>query len=289
MMGAMPDPLHDDLFRHIAACRNAVLPGERLPFLLGPHRVGWLLPELAERMAASGALQANGEVVLPNPAALEPLARSLADAGAFRWRNEAFDVRTAPDGPVLARLDRGALPAFGILSRGVHLNGIVRRPDGPWLWVGRRAKDKQMDPGKLDQLVAGGVPAGYTLDETLRKEAEEEAALPAALIQHARPGIAISYAMLRPEGLRRDWLRCYDLELPDTFMPRPVDGEVEAFELWPLPAVLDRVRRTDDFKFNVNLVLIDLFLRRGMIEAEEALLLRQALDGSRSDGITRSE
>lgn len=262
----MPDQMYDDLFRHIAACRNAVLPGGRAPFLLGPHRVGWLLPDLADLVVAGGARRLGEAVVLADAAALEPLARRLADDGTLPWRGEAFDVRTAPDGPVLGRLDRGALPAFGVLSLGVHLNGIVRRADGPWLWVGRRAKDKQMDPGKLDQLVAGGVPAGYTLDETLRKEAEEEAALPASLLQHARPGAAISYAMLRPEGLRRDWLRCYDLDLPENFMPRPVDGEVEAFELWPLPAVLDRVRRTEDFKFNVNLVLIDLFLRERLIE-----------------------
>ena len=32
-------------------------------------------------------------------------------------------------------------------------------------------------------------------------------------------------------------------------------------------AVLDRVRTTDDFKFNVNLVLIDLFQRLGMISS----------------------
>ena len=278
----MPDPLHDDLFRHIAACRNAVLPAGREPFLLGPHRVGWLLPDLADRVVAGGARRAGDAVVLDDPAALEPLARRLAEDGALPWRGEAFDVRTAPDGPVLAQVDRGAISALGMLSLGVHLNGIVRRADGPWLWVGRRARDKQLEPGKLDQLVAGGVPAGHTLDETLRKEAEEEAALPASLLRHARPGNAIAYVMLRPEGLRRDWLRCYDLDLPESFMPRPVDGEVEAFELWPLPAVLDRVRRTDEFKFNVNLVLIDLFLRERLIDPEGATgrQLRAALDAA---------
>ncbi len=278
----MPDPLYDDLFRHIAACRNAVLPGGRALFLLGPHRVGWLQRDLAARVMAGGARRVDDAIVLDDAAMLEPLARRLADDGAFGWRGEAFDVRTSPDGPALARLDRGALPAFGVLSLGVHLNGIVQRADGPWLWVGRRAKNKHMDPGKLDQLVAGGVPAGYTLDETLRKEADEEAALPAALVQQARPGTAISYAMLRPEGLRRDWLRCYDLDLPESFMPRPVDGEFEAFELWPLPAVLDRVRRTDDFKFNVNLVLIDLFLRERLIDpgSTTGQRLRAALDAT---------
>ena len=71
--------------------------------------------------------------------------------------------------------------------------------------------------------------------------------------------------MERPEGLRRDLLHCYDLELPEDFSPRPADGEVEAFELWPIARVVQTVRDTDTFKFNVNLVLIDLFQRMGLI------------------------
>ena len=67
--------------------------------------------------------------------------------------------------------------------------------------------------------------------------------------------------MERPEGLRRDLLHCYDLVLPEDFVPHPQDGEVSGFELWPIEQVLERVRDTEEFKFNVNLVLIDLFLR----------------------------
>ena len=71
-------------------------------------------------------------------------------------------MRADPDGPVLAQVDRGALPALGIAAEGVHVNGLVERPDGPWMWLGRRAKDKLLDPGKLDHIVGGGVPAGLT-------------------------------------------------------------------------------------------------------------------------------
>jgi thiamine pyrophosphokinase len=71
--------------------------------------------------------------------------------------------------------------------------------------------------------------------------------------------------MERPEGLRRDLLHCFDLELPEDFLPRAADGEVESFELWPIGQVLETVRQTDDFKFNVNLVLVDLFRRLRMI------------------------
>jgi hypothetical protein len=85
--------------------------------------------------------------------------------------------------------------------------------------------------------------------------------------------------MSGPEGLRRDLLHCYDLDLPDGFSPVPQDGEVERFELLPAAEVLDLVRRTDRVKFNVNLVLIDLFLREGLIAPDdpEAEALRAGL------------
>lgn len=266
--------------RHIAACRNAALPGGRLAFRLGPDQVGWLRPDFAAQAVAHGARRDGDGVVLDDPAGLPPLARRLADAGAYRWRDEAFDVRAAPDGPVLAQIDRGALPSFGMLAQGVHLNGLVRRGGETWLWVGRRAADRPVDPGKLDNLAAGGVPSGSTAEQTLRKEAQEEAGLPPDLVQAARPVATLSYVMERSEGLRRDHLACYDLDLPETFTPRPLDGEIEAFELWPLRQVADRVRRTADFKFNVNLVLIDLFLREGVVDpgSPEGRGLRAALD-----------
>ncbi len=250
--------------RHVAACNNADLPGGRARLLADGQHVGWVRAEIAQALLRHGAELEDGAVRI-GAGLLEAAARALADAGLFRWRDEAFDVRAAPDGPVLGRVDRGALPLLGVQALGVHLNGLVRRRDGTHLWVARRAADKLLDPGKLDHLVAGGVPAGMTPAEALVKEAEEEAGLAAALVALARPVGVIDYAMDRDEGLRRDRLHCYDLDLPEDFAPEPRDGEVETFELWPIRAVLDRVRATDDFKFNVNLVLIGLFRREGLL------------------------
>ena len=174
-------------------------------------------------------------------------------------------MRATATGPVLGTIDRGSLPALGIEAVGVHLNGLVEREDGLHMWVGRRAMDKKLDPGKLDHIVGGGVPAGLGPDETLVKEAGEEAGLPPALVAQAVHRRVIGYSMDRPEGLRRDRLHCYDLMLPGDFVPHPVDGEVTGFELWPIARVVEAVRDTDDFKFNVNLVLIDLFERLGLL------------------------
>ena len=266
--------------RHIAACNTAALPGDRLPLRLGaePRPVGWVKPDVADVLRALPEVTATADgVALADPGSLEMVSRALVAAGHGRWRREAFDVRAAPDGPVLGQVDRGLLPVLGIEAQGVHVNGLVRGPDGPRLWVAVRAADKLLDPNKLDHIVAGGVAAGMTPWQTLLKEAGEEAAIPPALAERAVPVARIGYAMERSEGLRRDLLHCYDLDLPDGFAPRPADGEVARFEVWPMGAVLAAVRSGDAFKFNVNLVLIDLFLRLGLIAGAPAERLRAAL------------
>ncbi len=255
------------LMWHIDRCRNAVLPGARWPVRVGGALIGWALPGVAALLPAT----------MEDKAGLDRAAGGLAAAGVFRPRGEALDVRATLDGPVLGQVDRAAFPVLGLLAWGVHLNGLVRREDGLHLWVARRAADKLLDPGKLDHLVAGAVAAGMTVEETLLKEGAEEAGLSPALLGAARRVGTISYAMERPEGLRRDALACFDVELPEAWRPAAVDGEVAGFELWPVRAVLAEVRAGDGFKFNVNLVLIGLFLRLGLVEAPEAERLREAL------------
>lgn len=253
--------------RHMHACNNAALPGGRSPFLLGDQPVGWVSDRIASALDGLPDIRrTEGSVVLRDGGNLPEIARNLSERGLFRWRGEAFDVRARPGGPVLAQIDRGAIPSFGIQAVGVHLNGLVRQDKRLHLWIARRAMDKLLDPGKLDHIVAGGVPAGLSPQETLVKEAAEEAEIPPALASKAVQMGTIEYAMERPEGLRRDILYCYDLIVPESFTPRAVDGEVEAFELWPIERAVDVVRNTDDFKFNVNLVLIDLFLRTGVLD-----------------------
>jgi hypothetical protein len=272
------DTMETGYLRHIRACNNARLPGDRLPFRISDAQVGWVKPAFAARLAKFRQVRADAiGVTLSDAEALPAIARQLSDAGCYRWRREVFDIRAEPNGKVLAQLDRGALPSFGVIAVGVHVNGLVRRADGIHVWIARRAADKLLDPCKLDHIVAGGVPAGLGPEATLVKEAAEEAAIPESLASRAVQVATIGYAMERLEGLRRDFLHCYDLELPEHFRPHAADGEVEAFELWPIERVMQTVRDTDDFKFNVNLVLIDLFVRGGLIRGKEAEALRDGL------------
>jgi thiamine pyrophosphokinase len=87
--------------------------------------------------------------------------------------------------------------------------------------------------------------------------------------------------MANEEGLRRDVLHCYDLELPEGVIPRPQDDEVERFELVPAETMLRTVLEGGPVKFNVNLVLADFFLRHGLLSAltpAEVARLRAGLD-----------
>lgn len=281
--------------RHIARCNDLASPAGFEPFLIEGQQVGWLSPDVVRaltfRPAAFHFDQRGVSLAgrLRGPAArsdgLADAVSSLVAAGLIpRLRNERYDIRAIPGGPVLATLDRSAVPAFGVRAEGVHVNGLVHRDDGLHLWVAVRAADKAVDPGKLDHIVAGGIPAGLGPDETLVKEAEEEASIPGTLAATARKVATISYIMAwdaprQARGMRRDTLHVYDLVLPADFVPRPNDDEVQRFELWPIARVAEAVHDTDRFKFNVNLVLIELFLRLGIIPpGAEADQLRAGLD-----------
>jgi hypothetical protein len=61
----------------------------------------------------------------------------------------------------------------------------------------------------------------------------------------------------------------YDLEMPADFLPQNRDGEIVHFDLVPASLVVDRVRTTDDFKFNVNLVILDFALRHGLLRPDD--------------------
>ncbi|MDH3596915.1 MAG: DUF4743 domain-containing protein, partial [Rhodospirillales bacterium] len=202
--------------------------------------------------------------------AVEDVLRPLSEAGKVgRWRGEAYPVTRRWGEPPLMVLDRGAVPAFGVRGFGVHLNGLVQGPEGLRVWVARRSRDKPTAPGKLDHIVAGGQPHGLGIRENLAKECAEEADIPAELAARAVAVGAVTYRCARPEGLRDDVLFCFDLDLPADFVPRNTDGEVESFSLWPIERVIETVRESDDFKFNVNLVILHLLIRRGLIGPDE--------------------
>jgi hypothetical protein len=137
------------------------------------------------------------------------------------------------------------------------------------MWIARRSLTKPIGPGKLDQIVGGGVPAGMGLRECLIKECAEEASIPETLAVRARPVGAVAY--LRQEGDISDdeIMFNYDLVLPPGFTPVNADGEVAGFELWPASRVKAVLADTDDVIFDVALCLIDCLIRGGLVGPAE--------------------
>lgn len=258
-----------------------------LPFLIEATVVGFIKPWFATLLSEfPGVFHCDKHAVRLSSSLDSASARSVAVHDALLnlrardvfvgWRDEPYPVFSPKTGAELMTLERAAVPRFGVVATGVHLNGIVEDADGLKMWIGRRSLHKPTAPGKLDQMVAGGHAAGYGVLETLLKEGEEEAGLPATLMAHALPAGVISYATEREEGLRRDVLFLYDLVLPPDFVPVNHDDEIASFMLWPIDRVAAAVRDTEDFKFNCALVVIDFLMRRGMLTADDPDYVRIA-------------
>jgi 8-oxo-dGTP pyrophosphatase MutT (NUDIX family) len=250
------------------------------PFILDGAALGWLAEASAARLAAykgvfkfdQHGLQLDDRLLPANLGersdAVAPVLADLARRGYLSgWRNELFPIVARLGHPPSLLVERAAVAMFGARGFGVHINGFVRTDDGIAMWVAKRADDKPTWPGLLDQIVAGGQPAGLGVRENVTKECWEEAGIDAALASRAQAAGAVSYCMQTDVGLRPDWLFVFDLELPADFTPFNTDGEVAAFELWPLSEVADAVASTRAFKPNCALVIIDFLVRHGFVDS----------------------
>jgi 8-oxo-dGTP pyrophosphatase MutT (NUDIX family) len=266
------------LMRHLRQC-NHYTAEIFLPLLHRGTRLGLVRRDNADRLrrfpdifrveADHISVAADGDFERLSRAVDDVVEVLVGDGVIPKWRNEFFAVAPSWGAAPHFRLDRGAVPYFGTRAHGVHLNGYRRDGGRLMLWIGKRAADKQVAPGKLDNLVAGGIDWQHGVEETLAKEAGEEAAIPPALIARARAAGSVSYRMETKLGLRDDTLFVYDLEVPADFEPRNTDGEITDFTLMDAREVLALVEAGDAFKFNVNLVIIDFALRHGLMSPAE--------------------
>ncbi len=263
----------------IATCRSWD-PAAYRPLVIDGRTLGRVGHGVARTLAGFPEVFVVGDTAVTLAPGLDDFAsRSAAVAGVLgemkargeipHWRNEDYPVVARwGDAPAL-KIERAAAALLGTRRFGVSVNGLVRSADGLSMWVATRAANRQIAPGKLDHLVAGGQPFGLGVGENLIKEAAEEAGIPAGLAAAAIPVGVVSYRCERPEGLLDDVAFCYDLEVPADFVPANTDGEVEAFALWPIEQVLARIRETEDFKFDVALVVIDFAIRHGLIAPDD--------------------
>lgn len=200
--------------------------------------------------------------------AVNQIMRELHQQGIIdSWVGEQYNISAQFDGESLMLLERAAVAFLGVRGYGIHVNGLVQKADGVHVWIAVRALSKPFWPGMLDQMVAGGQPAGISPKNNLIKEAAEEAAIPQHIASQATYQGNIYYCSSTHRGIHNDGIFVYDLWLDEGFIPQNTDGEVESFKLIPIQEMATMVENTKQFKDNCNLVNIDLLLRLGMIDS----------------------
>lgn len=190
----------------------------------------------------------------------------------------------------LVQMRRSAAPLFGIANRGSHMTMYTRSKETGEIkiWIPRRSRHLATYPGMLDNTVAGGIKAEETPLECIIHESDEEASLPEDFVsKHVRAVGAITYVTQTGSGGGQDKqaevggydtglcvsdvIYLYDLEVPaeqaETVVPKPQDDEVEQFYLWDVETVMQAMR-TGEFKPNCAVVMVDFFVRHGIITVD---------------------
>ena len=215
--------------------------------------------------------------------AVEATTRAMQATGHFhvlaKWRDEIYPVY-GPNGETLFNIERSASPLFGVVTYGAHMTAYFRTKsdddkDDMKIWVPRRAATKQTYPSMLDNTVAGGIATGESPLETIVRESTEEASLPEEMVRTGVKAVGmVTYFYIRDYRtggetrlLQPECQYVYDLEVPPDFVPKPSDDEVEGFELKPVDEVKQALIN-GEFKPNCAAVLLDFFVRHGILTAE---------------------
>ena len=248
-------------------------------FEVQDHTLGWLRPSFANALRRwphwfafspeRVRFTATPDTAEGRTAALAQVTRALADDGLIAgWRDETVSVSHHYAAPEMLRIERAATRAFGMVAYGAHLTGLTRRDGEAHLWIARRSASKSVDPDRLDNLVGGRIASGYTVEETIRKEAWEEAGLPPAMLQGVPCVGALRVEYSVPEGLHREILFVHDLWLPEDFTPRNTDGEVSAHYCLSVPGTIEALL-AGEFTPDAGTVTVDALLRMGVVAPED--------------------
>jgi len=270
------------------ACINAArhAPTPRVPFHIAGARVGSVaeahLPALQRWPRwIDVEQQALHLRAADATAALADINASLRAEGLIvAWRNETYPVLTRAGEAPLALIERASSRFWGTLTFGAHCNGYMADAAGrpTHLWIARRAFTKATDPGKLDNLVGGGVPHGQSPFETLLREGFEEAGLDEATMRRATPGRVIELRCDIAEGFMHEHLHAFDLELPAGLVPLNQDGEVAELHCWPVAEAIERAA-AGEMTVDAALVTLDFALRHRLLAAEDSAALAPRLHG----------
>ncbi|KAL2103300.1 hypothetical protein ACEWY4_000168 [Coilia grayii] len=246
------------------------------------QQVGWVQPKIASLLGSfpdvftshGGAISVNRsfDSYAKRSEAVDQVLQVLRKDESLTclkgWRNEKYSVMPRFCDTPLMYMERSATSLFGVKRYGVHLNGYSWDDSGGlFMWLGRRSATKQTYPGKLDNLAAGGLAANCGVKDTMVKECEEEACIPACIAEKARPVGTVSYTYEDDEGVFPECQFVFDLELPLDFKPKIGDGEVQNFYFYPIEKVKELLV-SDEFKPNCAMVVLDFLIRHSVIQPD---------------------
>ncbi|CAG7632322.1 unnamed protein product [Allacma fusca] len=250
-----------------------------LPFIVEGYIVGLIRPDVLNTIKKSPLFKVYSDSIELTPkyghdyetrsreieAVINEWRKNKAFVTLNGWRDELYEVRSGFDDPPLLKMERSATCLFGIRQYGVDINGYVHHPTkGLCVWLQKRSITKQTWPGKMDNMVGGGLAVGYSVIETALKESNEEASIPEDLLANLQPVGTVSYFFESERGLFPNTHFVYDLELPLDFVPINQDGEVESFTLVTLQEALDWAL-APEFKTTSCPVILDFLVRHGFI------------------------
>jgi ADP-ribose pyrophosphatase YjhB (NUDIX family) len=215
--------------------------------LLSPQRAAWLAQQLPGCSLLQRELVWRAEDLeeAQRSDQLQAALLRARDQGLLSgWRNERFSfwhtdcVTPEPQTPAFLSVERSGFCWLGMLSHAVHVNGFL--PNGR-LWCARRALSKATDPGLLDNVTAGGLPSGETVQSCLLRELAEEAGLFSLEGHQLQTAGSVRTSRLEPQGWHDEYVHVFNLTLGHDFVPANQDGEVAEFMCLSAQQVLARM------------------------------------------------
>ena len=200
------------------------------------------------------------------------LRTALADGIVNHWANELFPIYSSTGGHILD-MDGCGVDPFGIVSYAVHMIAYVENKEqGRKFWVPRRAKTKKSYPRMLDNTVGGSLRSGERPIDCIVREAAEEGGFPEEYTrENVRACGTLAYSMDRTddgkEGCQHQVQYLYEMEVPEGFVPKPCDGEVEEFMLIGIEEVVGALRG-GEFKLNCGMTWMSYLVKHGIVNAE---------------------